>query len=225
MCNTSSAYHVQHVMLHATWYVGTAQLLSLTELKSHLFELYFVGWIIKPMKVGRKPEYLEKTPGDKLQKMPHTTAQRFKPQARLDPVQQHWWQARKADMLAVIPHVTPKMASWCLERLICAPPLLSVVFPWLPSKQCQCLSGWTQIIAGLGVWKVSLFLSPLLFPSGDQCCAALACPCSEFSSSLGALLLCQAADQMWYLLCLPVYLPIYSHWLQHARAVDSQKSL
>ena len=40
-CNTSSAYHVQHVMLRATWYEGTAQLLSLTELKSHLFELYF----------------------------------------------------------------------------------------------------------------------------------------------------------------------------------------
>ena len=28
----------------ATWYEGTAQLLSLTELKSHLFELYFIGW-------------------------------------------------------------------------------------------------------------------------------------------------------------------------------------
>ena len=40
--NTSSAYHVQHVALRATWYEGTAQLLSLTELKSHLFELYFV---------------------------------------------------------------------------------------------------------------------------------------------------------------------------------------
>ena len=36
-CNTSSAYHVQHVVLRATWYEGTAQLLSLTELKSHLF--------------------------------------------------------------------------------------------------------------------------------------------------------------------------------------------
>ena len=42
-CNTSSAYHVQHVVLRATWYGGTAQLLSLTELKSHLFELYFIG--------------------------------------------------------------------------------------------------------------------------------------------------------------------------------------
>ena len=29
-CNTSSAYHVQHVVLRATWYEGTAQLLSLT---------------------------------------------------------------------------------------------------------------------------------------------------------------------------------------------------
>ena len=42
-CNTSSAYHVQHVVLRATWYEGTAQPLSLTELKSHVFELYFVG--------------------------------------------------------------------------------------------------------------------------------------------------------------------------------------
>ena len=35
-CNTSSNYHVQHVMLRATWYTGTAQLLILTEFKSHL---------------------------------------------------------------------------------------------------------------------------------------------------------------------------------------------
>ena len=56
-------------MIRATWYEGTAQLLSLTELKSHLFELYFIGWTIKPMKVGRKPEYPEKTPGDELQKI------------------------------------------------------------------------------------------------------------------------------------------------------------
>ena len=47
----SCANHVQHierlscasVMLRATRYEGTAQLLSLTELKSHLFELYFIG--------------------------------------------------------------------------------------------------------------------------------------------------------------------------------------
>ena len=47
----SCANHVQHierlshasVMLRATWYEGTTQLLSLTELKSHLFELYCIG--------------------------------------------------------------------------------------------------------------------------------------------------------------------------------------
>ena len=37
------------------------------------------------MKEGRKPEYPEKTPGDELQKMPHTNARKFKPQARLEP--------------------------------------------------------------------------------------------------------------------------------------------
>ena len=71
------ANHVQHierlsranVMLRATWYEGTAQLLSLTELKVDLFELYFIGWTIKPMKEGRKQEYPEKTPGDELQKI------------------------------------------------------------------------------------------------------------------------------------------------------------
>ena len=39
------------------------------------------------MKEGRKPEYPEKVPGDELQKMPHTTARRFKPPARLEPAQ------------------------------------------------------------------------------------------------------------------------------------------
>ena len=45
-CNTSSAYHVQHVVLRAMWYEETARLLSLTELKSHLFQLYFIGYTI-----------------------------------------------------------------------------------------------------------------------------------------------------------------------------------
>ena len=42
---------------------------------------------MKPMEGGRKPEYPEKTPGDELQKTPHTTAQRLKPQARHEPAQ------------------------------------------------------------------------------------------------------------------------------------------
>ena len=45
--NTSSAYHVQHVNLLAMWYEGTAQLLSFTEFKSHLFEPYFIGRTIR----------------------------------------------------------------------------------------------------------------------------------------------------------------------------------
>ena len=63
------------------------------------------------MKEGRKPEYPEKTPGDELQKMPSTTALRFKPQARLEPEQSHWWQARKADMLTVTPRVPPLLVT------------------------------------------------------------------------------------------------------------------
>ena len=42
-------------------------------------------------------------------------------------------------------------------------PRLSAVPPGLPSKQCQCLSGWTQIVPDLGGWNVGRFLSPLLF--------------------------------------------------------------
>ena len=37
--------------------------------------------------------------------MPHTTVRRFKPQARLEPAQQHWWQARKAAVVTVTPRV------------------------------------------------------------------------------------------------------------------------
>ena len=86
-CNTSSAYHVQHVVLRATWYEGTAQLLSMTEFKSRLFEILLYWLNHDPMKEGRKLEYPEKTPGDELQKMPHTKARRFKPEAGLEPTQ------------------------------------------------------------------------------------------------------------------------------------------
>ena len=79
------------------------------------------------------------------------------------------------------------------------------------------LFGWTRIVLDLGEWNVGRFLSPLLFPSGDHCCDAPACPCSDSSSSLWALLPCQAADQMRCLLCLSVYLPVQSHWLRLAQ--------
>ena len=74
-----------HVTCHLVWRDSSAIKFDRDEIT--FIWAYFVGWIIKPMKEGRKLEYPEKTPGDELKKMPHTTAQRFKPQARLEPVQ------------------------------------------------------------------------------------------------------------------------------------------
>ena len=50
--NTSCAYHVQQVVLRAMWYEGTTKLLSSTEFKSLLFELYFIGWTINRWRRG-----------------------------------------------------------------------------------------------------------------------------------------------------------------------------
>ena len=55
------------------------------------------------MKEGRKPEYPEKTPGDELQKMPHTTARRFKPKRDSNPRSSIGGRLGKADMLTVTP--------------------------------------------------------------------------------------------------------------------------
>ena len=41
MQNAPSAYHVQDAVLRATWYEGTAHLLSLTEFKSHFLALFY----------------------------------------------------------------------------------------------------------------------------------------------------------------------------------------
>ena len=66
--------------------------------------------------------------------------------------------------------------------------------PYTRHPVSQQLSGWT---GHSRPWKVNVgcFLSPLLFPLGDKCCDALACPCSGGSSSLGAPLPCQVVDQ------------------------------
>ena len=40
------------------------------------------------------------------------------------------------------------------------------------------------ILIHFGAWSLGHFVSPLLFPSGDQCCSNLACWCSVSSSSL-----------------------------------------
>ena len=59
------------------------------------------------MEEGRKLEYFEKTPDDDPQKMPHAKAGKFKPQPALE----HWWQARKADVLTITPRVAENSAS------------------------------------------------------------------------------------------------------------------
>ena len=95
-CNTSNICHMQHVAQHATWYEGTAQLLSLTELKSHLFALffYFIGWTSKPMKEGRKPEY---PPKKKKKKKP-------------------WWRASEYQSMSYMPI---KIVCQCVDMGSC----------------------------------------------------------------------------------------------------------
>ena len=58
-------------MLCATWYEGTAQLLSLTELKSHFFQLHFIGWTTNKEE-GEETRVSRENPDDERQKMPHT---------------------------------------------------------------------------------------------------------------------------------------------------------
>ena len=94
----SCANHVHHVerlscatcrTCYVTWYVvrWDSSAIKFDRVEIAFIWALFYGWAIKPMKEGRKPEYPEKTPGDELQKMPHTYAWKFKPQARLEPAQ------------------------------------------------------------------------------------------------------------------------------------------
>ena len=55
----------------------------------------------------------------------------------------------------------------------------------------------TDHIPHLGGWNVGHFLSPLLFPSGDQCCDALAFPCSENSSNLNSSRRVRSSIKSW----------------------------
>ena len=83
---------MRHVVLRATWHEGTAQLLSLTEMKAHLFEGLLLLLLLLLLlaeqltdKGGEETGAPGETPGGELQKMPHTEARKFKPQARLEP--------------------------------------------------------------------------------------------------------------------------------------------
>ena len=105
----SCANHMQHVerLSHATCDVPHGMKGQL----SYLFYLYLTGWTTNQWWKGRKPQYLEKTPDDELQKLPHTKVRKFKPQPRLEPALQHWWQllARKADVVTITPRIAPLM--------------------------------------------------------------------------------------------------------------------
>ena len=84
MCNTLGVYHMQYVVCHAVWRGSSAVKLDRIELAFILGLLHLLKPL--PMKEGRKWEYLEKAHSNRLQKMPHTRAQTFKPQLRAEPV-------------------------------------------------------------------------------------------------------------------------------------------
>ena len=50
--------------------------------------------------------------------MPHTKARRFKPQARLEPTQQHWWQARNVCLL--VGYLTSQQHASVSQGRICS---------------------------------------------------------------------------------------------------------
>ena len=56
---------------------------------------------------GGGGDYSEKTQDEELHKMPHTKAQNFKIQPKLEPALWYWWQAGKADVLTITPRVAP----------------------------------------------------------------------------------------------------------------------
>ena len=101
-CSTSSAYHMQQVMLRATWYEGTGHLLSLTEFKSHLFEHYFIGWSINRWRRGGNRSTRRKPLATSFRKCHILKPEDSSPKRDSNP---HWWQAEKADVLTVTPRV------------------------------------------------------------------------------------------------------------------------
>ena len=96
-----------------TWYKGTAQLLSLTELKSRFVVVvvvfFFSFLLFAELLTDEGGENIgvagEKPCRRAYAKMPHTNARKCKPQLRLEPALLHWWQAKKADVLTMTPRV------------------------------------------------------------------------------------------------------------------------
>ena len=107
----SCANYMQHNVCLAH---GTRDCIALDRLQIAFIWASVYWWNHLPMKERRKPEYLEKTPDDEVQKMPPTKARKFKPQTRLEPPIQHWWHARKVDKLTTTSRTTPTTyLLWC----------------------------------------------------------------------------------------------------------------
>ena len=99
-------------MLRATWYEGTAQLLSLIELKSHLLELYFIGWTINRRRRGGNRSTRRKPLATSFRKYHILKLENSNPK-----------QARKADLLTVTPRVAPH----------CETGVIIVLDGWMPA--------------------------------------------------------------------------------------------
>ena len=115
-CNTSSAYHVQPAVYHLVRRDSSAIKFDRVEIAFNLTLFYWLKSLTDEGGGGGggggNRRTRRKTPDDELQKMPHTKARQFKPQARLEPALSHWWQAGKADVLTITPRVAPLLYSF-----------------------------------------------------------------------------------------------------------------
>ena len=79
-----------------------------------------------------------------FQKMPNTKARKFKPQRRLEPALQHWWQAR-ADVLTMTPRIAPIGMKVCTSVL--------------PESRLSSVLEHNQVRAGIFMQQSSVFLN------------------------------------------------------------------
>ena len=84
----------------------------------------------------------------------------FKPQARFKPAQQHWWQARKADVLTVTPCVAPHAAN------ILITPIGSLLNT-LPASSLCSTGPWVQAVSVHVSWipNQTVFIFPCQTPN------------------------------------------------------------
>ena len=82
MCNTSSAYHMQHAIDHMVR--GGNWAIKFDRVEIIVILAFFIFWNYELMKEVRIPKYPEKNPDNKLQKNPYAKAWKWKPELRLE---------------------------------------------------------------------------------------------------------------------------------------------